>query len=234
MLIWIIGHRRERSPRLPFPDGATPMILRNIAIVIAAGAALSAAACSQVGMEGGVRSLRSGESLVEDAQGNALPRQTKEALDRAAERNESRRSGWVDANADEGAILSKDELSGRRVERGRSSRPFGDYEVVYFDAVGGEIDGSTVAFGDRSDGGDGFANVGCNDLNFSVEGSGSRLRFTRIASTRMACPPKTERIESAFAAALGRVARFKARGGKVDLYDARGGRLMTLEKKRLM
>jgi copper homeostasis protein (lipoprotein) len=62
---------------------------------------------------------------------------------------------------------------------------------------------------------------GCNRLTGSFELDGDRLRFGRMASTRMSCPDGMDQ-EQRFLEALQQAARCRIRGSRLELLDANG------------
>ena len=62
--------------------------------------------------------------------------------------------------------------------------------------------------------------TGCNNILGRYEQNGDRLRFSALATTRMAClEEEANRQEGAFVAALGQVDRFVISGGTLTLYQ---------------
>lgn len=72
---------------------------------------------------------------------------------------------------------------------------------------------------------------GCNRLAGSYELDGSRLRFTQLALTRMACADM--KYETDFARALNATASWKITGNHLDLLDANGATLARFEERNL-
>ncbi len=62
---------------------------------------------------------------------------------------------------------------------------------------------------------------GCNRLSGSFELDGERLRFGRMASTRMSCPDNLDQ-QQRFRQALEQVERYRIRGGHLEFFDATG------------
>ncbi len=73
----------------------------------------------------------------------------------------------------------------------------------------------------------GFA--GCNTFSGSYETDGAALKLGPLISTRMACGPDRDKIESTIHAALGKVVRFTIQESDLSLIDADGGILITAE-----
>jgi heat shock protein HslJ len=69
---------------------------------------------------------------------------------------------------------------------------------------------------------------GCNRLNGGYELDASRLIFTRVATTRMACTNGME-TEKDFLASLGKVRAWAIDGQDLKLLDGDGNALATLE-----
>lgn len=82
-----------------------------------------------------------------------------------------------------------------------------------------------------------FGNAGCNRMMGKVEytpGKKNMIRFSDVATTRMACPDMSGETE--LMKALSEVARFDVEGTgkpikKIVLYGTNGTKLMVLEKK---
>jgi heat shock protein HslJ len=60
----------------------------------------------------------------------------------------------------------------------------------------------------------------CNRFNGAVKVDGGRIAFSGIAATRRACPEAAMNQESAYFAALGKVARYESDGANLYLYVA--------------
>lgn len=69
---------------------------------------------------------------------------------------------------------------------------------------------------------------GCNRITGSFELDGDRLRFGRMASTRMACPDGMEQ-EQRFLASLEKVERYRILGNHLEVLDAAGAVLARFE-----
>jgi len=69
---------------------------------------------------------------------------------------------------------------------------------------------------------------GCNRLTGHYESSGSRLRFSQMAGTMMACIQGME-TEQAFLQALGSVGTWKIVGPKLELFDSAGNLVARFE-----
>ena len=69
---------------------------------------------------------------------------------------------------------------------------------------------------------------GCNRLSGGYELEGEHLKFTRMASTMMACPSGME-TEQKFLAALEQVKKWKVAGRQLDLMDDSGAVVAVLE-----
>jgi heat shock protein HslJ len=73
---------------------------------------------------------------------------------------------------------------------------------------------------------------GCNTMRGGYQLDGARLRFTQIATTRMACPDSYMSQESAFLKALEATDSFRISGDKMELHG--GGKLLArFEARRL-
>lgn len=70
---------------------------------------------------------------------------------------------------------------------------------------------------------------GCNSVAGGFERSGDALRFTRTATTRMACPPPVDELEVRFLDALNATARQRIAGTTLELLDAAGKPRMRLK-----
>lgn len=64
--------------------------------------------------------------------------------------------------------------------------------------------------------------TGCNRLMGAYERDGDRLRFDRVATTRMACPGEVMELEREFLDALGEVASWQVEGENLTLVDSEG------------
>ncbi len=65
-------------------------------------------------------------------------------------------------------------------------------------------------------------NAGCNDYTGSYTVDGSKLTIGQIATTMKACGPAETAVETAYLAALGRVATYSVGSGTLDLKTAEG------------
>ena len=75
---------------------------------------------------------------------------------------------------------------------------------------------------------------GCNTYRAPYKASGSKLTIgPDIASTRMACPPPADTVESAYLQALPKVATYAVQGATLRLLDASGGALLVYTKADL-
>jgi len=63
---------------------------------------------------------------------------------------------------------------------------------------------------------------GCNNFAGSYTQSGPALRFSLLATTRMACAPPLDALEARFLDALNRTTGFKVEGNLLELRDGRG------------
>ena len=81
---------------------------------------------------------------------------------------------------------------------------------------------------DRLVGGSG----GCNRLTGSYELDGDKLVFSKMATTRMACPQGMD-TEQAFLDALAKVKTWKIVGERLELFDAGGNLLMRFEARSM-
>lgn len=74
-------------------------------------------------------------------------------------------------------------------------------------------------------------NSGCNNMMGGFTQDGSKLTFTQLAGTMMACSPDSMEVEKAFLANLGKVASLEmTQDGGIKLLDAQGQEVMTLTK----
>ena len=73
---------------------------------------------------------------------------------------------------------------------------------------------------------------GCNAMRGAYQLDGARLRFTQIATTRMACPDPYMSQESAFLKVLEATDSFKLSGDKLELFG--GGNLLARFESRQM
>ncbi len=71
--------------------------------------------------------------------------------------------------------------------------------------------------------------TGCNSLMGSYKHSGSGLSFSKLSTTRMACPGSSGKIEKAFLAALRKTVGWKISGKKLELFDNQNKVLMRLK-----
>ncbi|MCW8795463.1 MAG: META domain-containing protein [Chlorobium sp.] len=71
--------------------------------------------------------------------------------------------------------------------------------------------------------------TGCNSLMGSYKHSGSGLSFSKLSTTRMACPGSSGQIEKAFLAALRKTTGWKISGKTLELFDSRNRLLMRLK-----
>jgi len=67
---------------------------------------------------------------------------------------------------------------------------------------------------------------GCNRYTASYTVDGEELRIGTVAATRMACPPPADAVESAYLAALGRVAEWRTDVEELLLLDVDGAELL--------
>jgi putative lipoprotein len=63
------------------------------------------------------------------------------------------------------------------------------------------------------------ASAGCNRLMGNYDLKGGSLRFSKVAGTRMACPPALMAQEQALIEALGHTTGFRASGNNLELMD---------------
>lgn len=75
----------------------------------------------------------------------------------------------------------------------------------------------------------GFA--GCNRIIGGYEADDTKIRFTQLAMTRMACPHSA--FESTFEQALNAAAGWKISGSHLELYDAGGAVVARFEERNL-
>lgn len=95
--------------------------------------------------------------------------------------------------------------------------------------------GATAAEGARgaatltleADGRRAFGSGGCNRFSGGFERDGARLRFTPLASTKMACPDMA--TESAYFAALEATRAWRLAGERLELLDAGGAVVAAFE-----
>ena len=71
--------------------------------------------------------------------------------------------------------------------------------------------------------------TGCNSLMGNYEKGSATLSFTRLSTTRMACPGKSGSIEQAFLSALENTSRWKITGKTLELFDSRNRLLIRLK-----
>lgn len=80
-------------------------------------------------------------------------------------------------------------------------------------------------------------NAGCNRMNGNIEYTDAQkniIKFSQVATTRMACPDM--QAEQEFLEALNKVVRFQAEGNvkpvnTIALYGTDNGKLMVIQKK---
>jgi heat shock protein HslJ len=70
---------------------------------------------------------------------------------------------------------------------------------------------------------------GCNRLMGGFQLQGSRLSFSPLASTRMACAPEVMALEQRFSQSLEQVRRWSVLGGTLRLDDGRSRTLLLFE-----
>ena len=68
---------------------------------------------------------------------------------------------------------------------------------------------------------------GCNRLIGGFQLSGERIRFSRLGSTQMACPPAVMAFERRYSEALAQVRRWSLDKRSLLLQDARGRTLLV-------
>ena len=71
--------------------------------------------------------------------------------------------------------------------------------------------------------------TGCNSLMGEYTKGATTLSFSRLATTRMACPGKSNSVEQAFLAALKKASGWKITGKTLELFDSRNRLLMRLK-----
>jgi heat shock protein HslJ len=71
--------------------------------------------------------------------------------------------------------------------------------------------------------------TGCNRFTGTFTQTGDSLRFSQIASTKMACPPPLNTQEQAFLEALNATAAMHISGNTLELKDASGKVRLRLE-----
>ena len=71
--------------------------------------------------------------------------------------------------------------------------------------------------------------TGCNSLMGEYAKRGTSLSFSRLVTTRMACPGKSSDIEQAFLTALKETSGWKITGKTLELFDSRNRLLMRLK-----
>ena len=107
---------------------------------------------------------------------------------------------------------------------------------TYWRAV--EISGSPVAPQPKkreahlvltSEGKRASGSTGCNRFTGTFTQTGDSFRFSKMASTRMACPPPLDAQERAFLEALNATAAVHISGNTLELKDASGKVRMRLE-----
>jgi heat shock protein HslJ len=84
---------------------------------------------------------------------------------------------------------------------------------MMFSAEGNRVSGST----------------GCNRFTGTFTRTGASLRFSPLATTKMACPPTLDAQERAFLAALQATTALHLAGNTLELKDASGTVRMRLE-----
>ena len=70
--------------------------------------------------------------------------------------------------------------------------------------------------------------VGCNRIVGKPSLEGDRLRFGPVASTRMACLPPLDQLETAYIASLDAVRSWRIEGTRLTLVDERGDAAVVL------
>lgn len=73
------------------------------------------------------------------------------------------------------------------------------------------------------------ATVGCNHMTGSYTFAGETLRFTELASTKMACPPPMNELERHLGDMLAKVRRWRIKGPTLELSDESGKTVGLLE-----
>ena len=71
--------------------------------------------------------------------------------------------------------------------------------------------------------------TGCNSLMGSYTKGAAALSFSKLATTRMACPGKSDETERAFLSAVKKTAGWKITGKTLELFDSRNRLLMRLK-----
>ncbi|MBO8091719.1 MAG: META domain-containing protein [Prosthecochloris sp.] len=80
----------------------------------------------------------------------------------------------------------------------------------------------------KSDDGSVSGFAGCNRFGGSYVSDGQDLMFSRLVTSRMACPAGAMELERAFLDALGRTRSWKVRGRILELYDSNSKPLVNL------
>ena len=105
---------------------------------------------------------------------------------------------------------------------GDGGSPEGRWELVSGIDLGGAENVPTANFGDDRVGG----TTGCNRFSASYTVDGDALELGPIAATRIACAPPAGEIETAYLAALERVAAWRVEDGELVLQDDGGAELL--------
>ena len=83
----------------------------------------------------------------------------------------------------------------------------------------------------RFEGGRVAGSGGCNRFGGKYELTGSRLSFSPLAATRMACPPEIMKKEQGFFAMLGAVRGLTFEGDRLELRDGEGKVLASFVRR---
>ena len=108
------------------------------------------------------------------------------------------------------------------------ARPRGDWRIASIRGVDDIADAKT-AFSFQDDGRVTMS-AGCNRLMAMPEISGAEARFGRVASTRMACPPKLAELERKLLAALEATRTWSRSGQSLEFKDEAGVVQLVLSK----
>ncbi len=73
--------------------------------------------------------------------------------------------------------------------------------------------------------------TGCNSLMGAYAGGKATISFSKLTTTRMACPGKSGDVECVFLDALGKTASWKITGKTLEMFDRRHRLLMRLKAK---
>lgn len=76
--------------------------------------------------------------------------------------------------------------------------------------------------------------TGCNNFTGTADISGSRMKFSPLATTRMMCPEQIMNYERSFLDAIQRTASYSINGSMLTLKDASGNALATFSSARTM